>query len=297
MISFIVPIMSAKQIYTSIFILVLILLCGFDILYFRNMNSPEVVFDKALQNSLHITSVLATETLGSTNKALVNKLDYIYDFRDPQNSKVYSKFVSNTGFISEQFGYNQNYSIRYESLGTASEYVPLGTPPLHQWIQLKKNNVAVNDNLRNFQTGDPASTLLGYYIFGNFSIQDRQRLTEFAAKNKSYNYDRKKVSSTTVDGQGVYVYPISIISATQTAYNLEAAHLLNISPKNAQDLMDEFHFGTFGIKFIDFKLYISKSSKRLIRIESHNFTDNTSNITDFKNYDTTEALTVPTPSF
>lgn len=229
-------------------------------LWSANQSNPDKVFRSAINNAFSTKRVTQSSSDGSTSQASM-QLDAT-NVADPKVSVDASINIFGTDIKLKGYGGLKNSYIYYSSFGSATADKEFG-PIIGKWIQLRKNGAlpaGVDQSVTILS--DPRYIAFGDFMFGNFSNQDRQQLTDFVVNNKIYKYDSKSVTSDKVNGKKVLVYPITENTAKLKELNVLVAKKMGLKESDIKSSLSELSSRHVS----NIKLYIDVSSKRLVKV-------------------------------
>jgi hypothetical protein len=288
-----------KRVVTAVIVIMVVLIGAVGYLAHRQANSPSQVFQKSLALALSTSSVSqkqVTKLSNYTPKSNTVTFTIQYDVANvgsPSVAAVETSHVLNDTFNVKTYADSSNsYGGVFVQTGKSSDPI---VPTLNKWVQIRKdgtydpNYVATKDTV---STGSLPSVafgatltddrlfLLGQYIFGNFSASDRSNLLNFINANDIFKYNPKTVTTTTLNGQKVYVYHVTFNTAALSRYNEKVAKLFNISPADLQTFLRQLNLAIDKTN----TLYIAVHSHQLVQVQTNvgleKITDSYSNYND-----------------
>jgi hypothetical protein len=244
--------------------------------------TPDEVFTGA------ITKLMSTKTVTQSASSSTISQSFAYDgsnIKDPRVS--ISVALKSSGLVNKLSGYGtlKDEYLKYTSFGSSA--IDDKVPTLvNKWIQLRKDGATLKDvDAESEGLVDPRVLAYGDLMMGNFSASDRQKLVNYVTTNKVYKYDTKKVTTSTVNGDKVYVYPVTENIVKLKELNKKVAAIMGVSPTDIKAALDQL--GTSGTT----KLYIDIHNKQVVKYTS---TQDGNTITGaYTDYDTTSLPTEP----
>ena len=243
---------------------------------------PAEVFTGALTELM--SSKTVTQSAGSSSLSQ----SVAYDTTNLKDPKVFVNVaLKSNGLTNKLSGYGtlKNQYLKYTSFGSSA--IDAKVPTLvNKWIQMRKDGKVLTDvDGESVGLVDPRVLMYGDLVTGNFSASDRQKLLSYIMANKVYKYDVKHVTTSTVNGDKVYVYPVTENIPKLKELNRKVAVIMGLSPADIKAALD--NLGTAGTT----KLYINMNNKQVVKYTT---SQDGQNITGaYTDYDTTSLPAEP----
>lgn len=177
---------------------------------------------------------------------------------DVRLSGTATRTATNGSASVELYGSLQNTYIKYDSATTT--LAPASA--LNNWLVVRRSGVTpAGVTGRVSQMTTPEYLLLGAYIFGNFSQQQRSTLVDYLSNHPVYQFDANSVQQAVLNNKPVLVYSVSFNADNLSAYNKLVAGMYGMSDANLQALLGTFKY--YGTN----KVYIDEASKQIVQVE------------------------------
>lgn len=253
------PSFKRPRLWTTGAVIVVIGITALATFFFNHSQSPNSLFDTALNNALQTRNFTQT----NSDVASPSYVTIQYDVSDPANTKVQSEGKLTQGDTLIKFnGYGtfKDSFIKFPQYTAAGKSVPPAA--LNKWLQIRENSFdASNGYFAMLFQNDPHSAFFGDLIFGNFSTMDRSKLMDYLHQHPVYKFDTSKVKHQTYKGQAVSVYEVTEDQKALGDYNKFVGNMIGLSASQLSQDLDNTHFAGTA------KLYISESAKRFVHIE------------------------------
>jgi hypothetical protein len=224
----------------------------------QNAGTPQSVLRAALTNMLSTTSLQAIKKSGA------DQITTQFDFNSLANPTISTNgrvsFYGAT-FNVEGYGSMQRNYFKYDSLPNsvpAEDQVAIE----NSWLQWRDRGTATAGVTAILQQlSDPRYQIVGPAVFGNFSPDTAKKLVNYMLDNHVYKYSAGSVQKTQIDGQKVWVYPVTLNLSYLKIANQSAASSEAIAPNDVQaaiDALDQY-------KGQSATLAINPSTKQLVR--------------------------------
>lgn len=239
-------------------------------LWQKSLNSPAAVFKDAIVNSL-ATSYMQEDisSQGNTATVLLNDSNPSQPKSDMQLTlNIFGTNVTMAGYGTSSNGFVE---MNMKKTGDAQIDNVLG-----KWAQVETNGrLAKGANSSTMALVDPYQEILGHWITGNFSVSERTSLANYAVDKNVYEYNASKVTSSTVNGQPVYVYNVTVNQNALKNYNLQVGQALGLSSSKVSNELSNGGIANVKSSLID----IYKNSKQIAKVNTVDPTDGNSTIT------------------
>ncbi|HSX31231.1 MAG TPA: hypothetical protein VLE99_04905 [Candidatus Saccharimonadales bacterium] len=222
----------------------------------KQQTTPDKVFHAAITKLLSTTSI--TQSVGDANNMGVVSYN-LSNLKDPHVSVSLSIKAPGETIKLSGYGTLQNDYVKYNSFGDPTSDRAL-SGIVNKWVQMRTNGtLATGADPSIEDLTSPRYLAFGDIMIGNFSAAQRQQILQFIQTNNIYSYNAKKVTTATVNGKKVYVYPITENIAKLKELNKKVAPMMGLSTSDIQDVLDTL--GTSGNP----KLYITVGSKEIVK--------------------------------
>lgn len=263
---------------TAVFVVAL----GASLWWQNHQATPEEVFTGAL------SKLMSTKTVTQSTSGSDISEAFTYDGSDVKNPKVsINVALKSSGLTNKVSGYGtlKNGYMKYTSFGSSA--IDDKVPTLvNKWIQLRKDGTVLKGvDAESEGLVDPRVLAYGDLMMGNFSASDRDKLVHYITANKVYKYDAKHVTTSTVNGAKVYVYPVTENIPKLKELNKKVAAIMGVSDADIKTALDQL--GSSGTT----KLYIDMHNKQIVKYTT---TQDGETVTGaYTDYDTTSLPTEP----
>lgn len=280
---------SNRKKITVIIALILALLGGGGaaayFMYFAP-KSPDSIFAAAMSNAMSTSSF--TQTTEMKDMGMSFTLSYNLDnIKKPRASTDIGLSSDMAEIKMHGYGTASSGYFKFESMSGSPVEFP--DKLKNKWVQVIKDGVVADgaSELDTFYSVyDPYGGILGQFIFGSFSEQERKEIMEYALSEKIYEYDSKSVKKETVDGRETFVYNIKIDGDKLKAYNRKVGEIIGIS----QTKIDDF---TEKIEDIEGSLSIDIEKSLLVKAQIKSGASTTT----YSKWNQTTLPSEPTPDY
>ena len=246
----------------QIFVITIIAIGALSGLYvwYKNQNSPEKLFLTAYQKNLSTSNYSAYTNSGG----LYSRIGY--DFVNPKNPIIFSdQNISNIGavFTAEGYGTSKETYIRYTKLPKAIQ-PPLSQAGLNTYVKIRSEGALPSGVPASIiKASDPRYRIIGPILFSNLDKSKADQILNYIKNNNVYQYDKKDVKSTKLNGKKVTVFNTKLDVTKVQLINQSLASMMGFTPADVEGAIK----GLDNYKDAVVKIYIN-SDKRIVRIEA-----------------------------
>jgi hypothetical protein len=236
-----------------------------------------------VDNNLQTPSYRQDMTYGSITYTL------LVDAAVATNPRINAYRVTSTaGQASQVSTYADNRNAYLKYVAADSGLVP--AKAIGQWIAFRQNSVIpATAPVQLSQLTEPAFQLLGPFVTGQFSSDQRQALLKQWSVRPVLSFSDKAVKSATVEGKDVLVYEVQYNSANLEAYARMVAGYMgmpDVALQRALAGLAQYRSNT---------LYVDPVAKRVIKAEYSSLAGNVSTV--FSGFGTTPVANEPKAAF
>jgi hypothetical protein len=216
-------------------------------------------------SQIFTTAILQGLTTGKVQRRVVYQgMDYTLQVDASTPSAVhYSGTVERTNTkgraSADVYGSIENSFIQYKT-GSSSALVSPALVGSWLWVRQKGWTPPALAPLLGQMTS-PEYLLLGAYVFGNFSAQQRSAIEAFLTSHQVFVFDPTKVVKSTLNGKDVLVYQVDFNADNLVAYNRLLATDFGMDEKNMTTLLASLPYYSGN------KVYIDPNLKQVVQVE------------------------------
>lgn len=209
----------------------------------------------AVENNLQTGSYRQDTVYSNTTYTQLSDVSLI------TSPRINGYLVTNvTGRSSQISTYADSRNAYFKYVSADPGLVP--TKAVGQWIGLRQNSPApasAPDQL--LQLTDPAFQLLGPFVVGQFSSDQRQALVKQWSTAPVLSFSDKAVKSASVEGKDVLVYSVTYNNDNLKAYARVVAGYMGMKDSSVQltlSALDNYRTNT---------VYVDPIAKRILKVE------------------------------